>query len=99
VAAAQREIIDTQHPRGGGRRLGQGADQPQQRGPAGRTCQPSAQPGSSPATQGQGDRAQRLAQPGGAPGIKASQTGDLFGECGFAARVVAAEEPPDLQTD
>jgi len=31
VAAAQREVIDAQHPRRGERRLRQGADQPQQR--------------------------------------------------------------------
>jgi hypothetical protein len=99
VAAAQGEIIDAQHPRGGGRRLGQGAEQPQQRGPAGRAGQPAAQPGSGPAAQGQRDRAQRLAQAGGAPGVAAGQAGDLLGERGPGARVVLAEEPADLQMD
>src|SRR5438445_524727 len=52
-----------------------------------------------PTAQGQGDRAQRLAQPGRAPCVAAGQPGDLLGEGDPRARVVLAEEPADLQVD
>ncbi len=51
MAAAQREVIDAQHLRRTGGRVGQSTDQAQQGRPAGRACQPAAQPGTGPAAQ------------------------------------------------
>jgi hypothetical protein len=99
VPAAQREIIDAQHPRDGGAGIGQGADRAQQRRVAGRRRQPAAQPRAGPAAQRQRNRCQRLAEPGGAPGMPAGQAGDLLGERAALARVIAAGEPADLQVD
>jgi hypothetical protein len=99
MPAAQREVIHAEDPRGGDGQVGQGADQPQQRGPAGRGRQPAGQPGAGPAAECQGDRLQRPGQPGGAPRVPAGQGRDLLGEGDGITRFVSAEEPADLQVD
>jgi hypothetical protein len=51
VPTAQREVIDAEDLGGAACWVRQGADQPQQRGPAGRARQPPGQPGTGPAAQ------------------------------------------------
>ena len=49
LAAAEREVIDPEHPRSAGVRVRGGRDQPQQHLPARRDAQAPGQPGGGPA--------------------------------------------------
>jgi hypothetical protein len=95
----QSEVIDAQHQWSLPRRVRCGADQPQQRRPAGRAGQPAGKPGTSPAAQRQADRLQHGLQAAGPSAIPGGQAGHLLSKRAFGAGVVAAEEPPGLQVN
>jgi hypothetical protein len=95
----QGKIVNTQHQRRPALGVGRGADQPQQRGQAGRAGQPAGQPGAGPAAQSQRHRLQHRLQASGPPTIAGGQARHLLRERALRARVVATEEPPGLQVN
>ena len=96
---AQGKVIHAEHQRSPALRVGCGADQPQQRRPAGRAGQPAGQPGAGPAAQGQADCLQHSLQAAGAPAVAGGQARHLLGERGLYARPIAAEEAAGLQVN
>jgi hypothetical protein len=97
MTAAQGEVVHAQLGHAGGRGVGQGAQQPQQRGPAGLDAQQVRQPGAAAARQRQADRLQQPAQQRASPSVPGRQAGDLLGERARPAVVVVAEEPAHPQ--
>lgn len=84
VAAFEREIIDTQHGDCSDRRVRNGADQTQQRIPAGDHTEALAQAGADASGHGETDRFQHCPQSRTAPRIRAGQALDLLDErCGL----------------
>ena len=73
VRFPKREVIHAQHQRRGSRRVGRGADQPQQCRTAHRAGQSAAEPGTGAAAQRERHGLQHLVQVTGAPGIAAGQ--------------------------
>jgi len=98
-AAAEREIIGSEHCHRPGLRVGQRHDQPQHAGAARRQVQPRRQPRPGPAGQGQRDHREHPRQRRGPPGAPRGQALDLLGERDGRAARVAAEEPPHRQPD
>ena len=99
MSFAQGKVVDPQHQRRAGIRLGCGADEPQQRRAACRAGQPAAQPGAGAAAQGQRYRLQHYLQAAGPPAVAGGQARHLLGERRLGAAAVTAEEPAGVQVN
>ena len=97
VPAAQRELVDAEHPDSADRWIRQRADHPQQRRPAHPHPQPGGQPRSGPPGQRERDRHQCRLQADASAGVPLGQSRDLLDEGARAAVDVVAEEPAHRQ--
>lgn len=92
AALAEGEVVDAEDLHLADLWLGQGPDQPQQRVPTYGEADRGRQSGSRPASHGQPDLRQHLAQQRGMPTVRGGQSPDLLGERHRrAGRVLAAE--------
>ena len=80
LAAAEREVIDSEHPRGADCRVRRGHDQPQQHLPARRDAEAGGQPRGCPPGQRDRDIPQDAVQRRGLARVTGGQTRDLLGE-------------------
>jgi hypothetical protein len=99
LAAADREVIDAEHPRDARRRVRGGHDQPQQHLPARRHAQRRRQPAPGPPGQRHRDVPLHPGQQRGLALIPGGQPGHLLSERPLPARRRVAKQPPDLQPD
>jgi hypothetical protein len=97
LAAADREVIDTEDADRAGARQRLGADEADQHVAAARHGRLHREPGPGPAGQRERDLGQRLGQRRGAAGERRGQPRNLLGERGLPAPGVEALEPADAR--
>jgi hypothetical protein len=99
LAAPEREVVDSEHPRLGRFRVRRGHDQAQQDLPARRDAQGAGEPGGRAAGQRDRDVPQHAGQERGLPRVAGGQARDLLGERLPLAGGAGTEEPADGQPD
>nr|WP_231974228.1 hypothetical protein [Pseudonocardia sp. HH130630-07] len=97
MAAAEREVVHSEHGQRHGLRVVQAAQYPQQAVATGREPQAGREPDSGTSCQRDRDRRQRPRQQRRPPCPCHGEFVGLLGECPRRAGGVVAEEPPDLQ--